>query len=81
MFVIYRGSTLFVETIMIAHATGTLQVTSWVEEKFGGPQETARLARVNATYDFAGGIEGESEVEYVMIYAGDKPSASPDSSG
>jgi hypothetical protein len=58
---------------MASHAKGTFQVTSWVEEKYGGPQGAARLARVNSTHDFEGDIEGESEVEYVMIYSGEKP--------
>ena len=58
---------------MASHAKGTFQVTSWVEEKYGGPQGTARLVRVNSSRDFEGDIEGESEVEYVMIYSGDKP--------
>jgi uncharacterized protein DUF3224 len=58
---------------MIEHARGTIHTTSWVEEKYGGPQGAARLARVNSTHDFEGDISGESEVEYVMIYSGEKP--------
>jgi Protein of unknown function (DUF3224) len=73
MFVTLRTSWAFEESIMASQAKGTFKVTSWVEEKYGGPQGTARLARVNSTHDFEGDIEGESEVEYVMIYNGEKP--------
>jgi hypothetical protein len=57
----------------VARAKGNFQITSWAEEKFGGPAGSVRLARLTATHDFAGDIEGESMVEYVLIYTGDKP--------
>ena len=49
-------------------ATGTYQVKSWDEKPYEDLEEGAKLTRASVTETFQGDIEGESTVEFLMMY-------------
>ena len=49
-------------------ATGTYEVKSWDEKPYEELEEGAKLTRASVTETFQGDIEGESTVEFLMMY-------------
>lgn len=52
-----------------AHAR--FAITNWDEKPYSEGQDLPRLTRATVTKVFTGDIEGESQVEYLMMYRGD----------
>jgi hypothetical protein len=49
-------------------ATGTYEVKAWDEKPYEELEEGAKLTRASVTETFKGDIEGESTVEFLMMY-------------
>lgn len=56
---------------MSTHAQGTFQVSSWDEEPYADIDEARKLSRARVTQRFAGDLEGEGQVEWLMCYRAD----------
>ena len=56
---------------MTMHAAGTLTGKSWDEQPYSEIEDGPKLAHVASGNIFAGDIEGESVLHYLMIYSGD----------
>jgi hypothetical protein len=56
---------------MTKRATGTFQGTSWEETTFSEVEDGAKLARASVTNVYAGDLEGEGTLEYLLIYRDD----------
>ncbi len=56
---------------MSTHATATFQVKSWDEKPYDEIDDGPKLTRVSVTKSFAGDIEGEGTLEYLMIQRDD----------
>jgi hypothetical protein len=52
-----------------AHAR--FAIKSWDEKPWGEGQDLPRLTRASVTKSFTGDIEGEGQVEYLMMYRSD----------
>lgn len=52
-----------------AHAR--FAIKSWDEKSWGEGQDLPRLTRASVTKTFTGDIEGEGQVEYLMMYRSD----------
>jgi hypothetical protein len=52
-------------------ATARFAIKSWDEQPYGEGQDLPRLTRARVTKTFTGDIEGEGQVEYLMMYRGD----------
>lgn len=52
-----------------AHAR--FAIKSWDEKPWGESQDLPRLTRASVTKTFTGDIEGEGQVEYLMMYRSD----------
>jgi Protein of unknown function (DUF3224) len=57
---------------MTAHASGTFKVRSWDEETYTENEDGGKLTRASVTQAFAGDIEGDGNVEWLMCYRPDK---------
>jgi uncharacterized protein DUF3224 len=57
---------------MRAHATARFEVENWDEKAYDEPGSGPKLTRASVTKAFAGDVEGESELEYLMVYRDDK---------
>ncbi|MGH8868741.1 MAG: DUF3224 domain-containing protein [Actinomycetes bacterium] len=56
---------------MTTHATATFEVKSWEEQDYDQVEGAARVTRATVLMAFAGDIEGDGTVEYLMTYADD----------
>jgi hypothetical protein len=56
---------------MSKRAVGTFQGTSWEETTFSEVEDGAKLARASVTNVYAGDLEGEGTLEYLLIYRED----------
>jgi hypothetical protein len=56
---------------MSKRATGTFQGTAWEETTFSEVEGGAKLARASVTNVYAGDLEGEGTLEYLLIYRDD----------
>ena len=56
---------------MTKHATATLNHTSWAEQPFAESEQGPKLTRASVAFAYRGEIEGESALEYLMIYLRD----------
>ena len=52
-------------------ANARFAITSWDEKPYSEGQDLPKLTRAAVTRTFTGDIEGEGQVEYLMMYAGD----------
>jgi hypothetical protein len=52
-------------------ANARFAITSWDEKPYSEGQDLPRLARATVTKTFTGDIEGEGQVEYLMMYRSD----------
>ena len=52
-------------------ATGRFAITAWEEKPWSEGNDLPRLTRASVTKTFTGDIEGEGQVEYLMMYRGD----------
>lgn len=57
---------------MSTHATGTFEGKSWDEQTYSQVDGGPKLNRASVTNAFHGDIEGESTLEYLMIYHDDE---------
>src|SRR6266536_4832862 len=53
---------------MTTPATGTFTVKSWDEQPYAEADGGSKLTRASVTNTFQGDVEGESALEYLMIY-------------
>src|SRR5262249_60895969 len=53
---------------MSTHATGTFEGKSWNEQPYDEPEGRPKLARASVSNAFHGDVEGESTLEYLMLY-------------
>jgi hypothetical protein len=53
---------------MSARATGTLEMKSWDEKPYNEAEGELKLTRSTVTNTFHGDIEGETALEYLMVY-------------
>ena len=56
---------------MKKRANTTFAMKSWDEKPFDEFDGGRKLTRASVTYSYTGDLEGESKVEYLMIYAAD----------
>jgi hypothetical protein len=56
---------------MTKQATGTFEVKSWDEKPVDEREGLPKLTRATVTQSLHGDIEGESTVEYLMVYRDD----------
>jgi hypothetical protein len=56
---------------MVTHATGTFNYTSWDEDSYA-ETDGGKLTRASVKQTFAGDIEGEGSVEWLMAYREDQ---------
>jgi len=56
---------------MSQRATATFRVTGWDEKPYDEIEGAAKLTRASVTKTFAGDIEGNSTVEYLMTHRAD----------
>ena len=56
----------------ITHATGTFNYTSWDENPYAETGEGGKLTRASVKQTFAGDLEGEGSVEWLMAYRADE---------
>lgn len=56
---------------MASQATGTFEKKTWDEKPYEEPETGAKLARASIVNGFAGDIEGESTLEYLLAYPSD----------
>jgi hypothetical protein len=52
-------------------ATARFAIKSWDEKGYSEGQDLPRLTRASVTKSFTGDIEGEGQVEYLMMYRSD----------
>ena len=52
-------------------ANARFAIKSWDEKPYGEGQDLPKLARASVTKTFTGEIEGEGQVEYLMMYRSD----------
>jgi hypothetical protein len=52
-------------------ANARFAIKSWDEKPYSEGQDLPRLTRASVTKTFTGDIEGEGQVEYLMMYRGD----------
>ena len=52
-------------------ANARFAIKSWDEKSYGEGQDLPRLTRASVTKTFTGDIEGEGQVEYLMMYRND----------
>jgi uncharacterized protein DUF3224 len=52
-------------------ANARFAIKSWDEKPYSDGQGLPKLTRASVTKTFTGDIEGESQVEYLMMYRGD----------
>ena len=56
---------------MIQNATARFAITSWDEKSYSEGKDLPKLTRASVTKTFTGDIEGEGQVEYLMMYRSD----------
>ena len=56
---------------MKKRANTTFAMKSWDEKPFDEFDSGRKLTRAGVTYSYTGDLEGESKVEYLMVYAAD----------
>jgi hypothetical protein len=56
-------------------ANARFAIKSWDEKAYSEGQDLPRLTRASVTKSFSGDIEGEGQVEYLMMYRGDGSAA------
>jgi hypothetical protein len=56
-------------------ANARFAIKSWDEKAYSEGQDLPRLTRASVTKSFSGDIEGEGQVEYLMMYGGDGSAA------
>ena len=56
---------------MKKNANARFAIKSWDETAYSEGQDLPRLTRAKVTKTFTGDIEGEGQVEYLMMYRGD----------
>jgi hypothetical protein len=52
-------------------ANARFAIKNWDEKPYSEGPDLPRLTRASVTKTFAGDIEGEGQVEYLMMYRGD----------
>lgn len=52
-------------------ANARFAITNWDEKPYSEGQDLPRLTRASVTKTFSGDIEGEGQVEYLMMYRND----------
>lgn len=52
-------------------ATARFAITSWDEKPYSEGKDLPRLTRASVTRTFTGDVEGEGQVEYLMMYRAD----------
>src|SRR5215210_6297450 len=52
-------------------ANARFAIKSWDEKPYSEGQDRPRLTRASVTKSYTGDIEGEGQVEYLMMYRGD----------
>ena len=52
-------------------ANARFAIKSWDEKPYGEGQDLPRLTRASVTKTYTGDIEGEAQVEYLMMYRSD----------
>ena len=52
-------------------ANARFAITKWDEKPYGEGQDLPKLTRASVTKTFTGDIEGEGQVEYLMMYRSD----------
>ncbi|MBI4501732.1 MAG: DUF3224 domain-containing protein [Gemmatimonadetes bacterium] len=52
-------------------ANARFAIKNWNEQPYSGGQDLPRLTRASVTKTFTGDIEGEGQVEYLMMYRSD----------
>jgi hypothetical protein len=57
---------------MSTHATGTFKIEVWDEDAYIEEETGGKLTRASVKQSFAGDIEGEGSVEWLMCYRPDK---------
>jgi hypothetical protein len=55
----------------MTNATGTFEITSGSEDAYDETQDGVKLTRASGTQRFAGDIEGDGSVEWLMCYLPD----------
>jgi len=53
---------------MTTHATGTFEFKSWDEKPYSEVEGGPKLTRASVTNSFHGDVEGDSTLEYLMVY-------------
>lgn len=56
---------------MKKRANARFAITSWNEKAYSEGQDLPKLTRASVTKTFTGDIEGEGQVEYLMMYRSD----------
>ena len=56
---------------MKQNATARFSITSWDEKPYNEGNDLPKLTRASVTKTFTGDIEGEGQVEYLMMYRSD----------
>jgi hypothetical protein len=57
--------------MMKKSANARFAIKSWVEKPYSEGQDLPRLTRASVTKTYTGDIEGEGQVEYLMLYRSD----------
>ena len=57
---------------MTAHATGSFKIEAWDEDSYAQTAEGGKLTRADVRQTFAGDIEGDGSVQWLMAYRPDK---------
>ncbi len=53
---------------MATHAEATFQIVDWAESDILGAESGSKVTRATVSMSFAGGLEGEGTVEWLMGY-------------
>lgn len=56
---------------MVAKASGSFEVTSWVEETYDESDDGSRRTKASVTQRCTGGIEGDASVQWLMVHRPD----------
>jgi hypothetical protein len=56
---------------MTRHATATFELTGWNEKPLDEGEVLPKMTRASVSKKFQGDVEGESKVEYLMMYRDD----------
>jgi hypothetical protein len=56
-------------------ANARFAITKWDEQPYSEARDQPRLTRASVTKTYSGDIEGEGQVEYLMMYRGDGSAA------